>query len=288
MKPASFTYHAPQTLNEAAKLLKSLSGEDACVLAGGQSLVPMMALRLTRPAHLVDINIIEELGALTNTGDELRIGATVRHARFHSATGLGPLGPLLADVVRHIAHYPIRQRGTFGGSIAHADPASEWCLVAATLGGSMRLISADGAKDVSTTEFFEGAMATTRADDEILCEVALPQINPNTKWAFEEFSMRAGDFAQAMTLVVFDIEDEKMKNARIGVGGIEPCPRRITAAEEILNGSVPTPEILASAAAAVASELEATDDWQGTTADKCVMTGSLVRRTLQAAMEKTF
>lgn len=287
MKPAPFAYHAPHTLDEAASLLQSLPNEDTCILAGGQSLVPMMALRLTHPAHLVDINNIDELNRLTGTDGFLRIGATVRHARFHSATGLGALGPLLSHVAQHIAHYPIRQRGTFGGSIAHADPASEWCLVAVTLDGSIKLATADDTRDLPVKDFFAGAMTTSRADDEILCEVSLPQINANTKWAFEEFAMRAGDFAQAMTLVVFDIENGKVANARIGVGGAESFPRRIASAEDVLNGSAPTSDLFAAAEDAIANALEPVGDWQGSTADKCAMAGALVRRSLQAAMEKT-
>src|SRR6195256_6535362 len=137
MKPAAFRYHAPKTIEEAVETLAEVAGEDGRVLAGGQSLVPIMAFRLARPAHLVDINGVAELGRMATTGDKLTIGACVRHAAFYGEVVAGPLGRLLATVVRHIGHHPIRTRGTFCGSLAHADPASEWCLVAATLDAEM-------------------------------------------------------------------------------------------------------------------------------------------------------
>ena len=133
MKSVPFRYHAVQTIDEAVAVLGQVAPEDGRILAGGQSLVPTMAFRLARPAHLVDINAVEDLERLAVDGDELSIGACVRHAAFHRPVADGPLGTLLSEVVRNIAHYPIRQRGTFCGSLAHADPASEWCLVAATL-----------------------------------------------------------------------------------------------------------------------------------------------------------
>ena len=133
MKPAPFIRHVPRTVAEAVRILGEVAPQDGRILAGGQSLVPIMAFRLAKPAHLVDINEIEELGKIGCDGKMLRIGACVRHAAFHRPVVEGPLGALLAHVARHIAHYPIRVRGTFCGSLAHADPASEWCLVASTL-----------------------------------------------------------------------------------------------------------------------------------------------------------
>src|SRR5215472_12814926 len=130
MKPAPFAYHAPKTVDEAVAILAQVAAQDGRILAGGQSLVPTMAFRLARPAHLVDINGIAALARLAAADGKLAIGACVRHAAFYRGAAEGPLGRLLADVVRHIAHHPIRTRGTFCGSLAHADPASEWCLVA--------------------------------------------------------------------------------------------------------------------------------------------------------------
>src|SRR6266849_4798596 len=174
MKPAPFRYHAPKTIEEAVETLAEVASEDGRVLAGGQSLVPIMAFRLARPAHLVDINGVEALRRLAGEGERLCIGACVRHAAFHHPVADGPLGRLLATVVRHIAHYPIRTRGTFCGSIAHADPASEWCLVAATLDAEMVAVSARGTRTIAAAEFFGGIMTTALTEDELLAEVRLP------------------------------------------------------------------------------------------------------------------
>src|SRR5215468_4707432 len=154
MKPAPFRYHAPRTIDEAVTLLAEVAPLDGRVLAGGQSLVPIMAFRLTRPAHLVDINGVDALRRLAVEGERLCIGACVRHSAFHRPVVDGPLGHLLSTVVRHIAHHPIRTRGTFCGSVAHADPASEWCMVAATLKAAIVLRSARGTRAVAANDFF--------------------------------------------------------------------------------------------------------------------------------------
>src|SRR6516162_6703475 len=167
MKPAPFRYHAPKTIEEAVETLAEVASEDGRVLAGGQSLVPIMAFRLARPAHLVDINGIDSLASLAVKGGQMAIGACIRHAAFHSPVVEGPLGSLLTTVVRHIAHHPIRTRGTFCGSIAHADPASEWCTVAATLDAEIVLRSTRGSRAVAAKDFFTGIMTTVREDDEL-------------------------------------------------------------------------------------------------------------------------
>ena len=203
MKPAPFEYHAPATVDDAVAILAEVAPEDGRVLAGGQSLAPTMAFRLARPGHLVDINRIAGLDRIAVQGDALSIGAIARHAAFHTPVVEGKLGALLAGVVRHIAHYPIRTRGTFCGSIAHADPASEWCLVAATLDAQMTARSVRGTRTIPADEFFDWAMVTTLADDELLIETTLPLLSDDTRWGFCEFSRRAGDYAIAMALVAY-------------------------------------------------------------------------------------
>src|SRR5579862_5437972 len=149
MKPAAFVYHAPKTIDEAVRLLAEVAPQDGRVLAGGQSLVPTMAFRLARPAHLVDINGVKGLDRLEVSDGKLVIGACVRHAAFERPVCDGPLGKFLSDVVRHIAHYPIRNRGTFCGSLAHADPASEWAAVVAALDGEVLAKSARGERVIA-------------------------------------------------------------------------------------------------------------------------------------------
>src|SRR5215468_6942165 len=203
MKPAPFRYHAPKTIEEAVETLAEVASEDGRVLAGGQSLVPIMAFRLARPAHLVDINGVEALRRLAVEGERLCIGACVRHAAFHHPVVDGPLGRLLATVVRHIAHYPIRTRGTFCGSIAHADPAAEWCLVAAALEAEMVARRATGTRTIPAQDFFRGIMTTALSEDELLTEVRLPMLPADTRFGFYEFNRRAGDFAIAMAVATY-------------------------------------------------------------------------------------
>src|SRR5258706_8127646 len=184
MKPAAFRYHAPKTLVEAVATLAEVAPDDGRVLAGGQSLVPIMAFRLARPPHLVDINGVTGLGHLRVTEKTLAIGACVRHAAFYRPAEEGPLGTLLSKVVGHIAHHPIRTRGTFCGSIAHADPASEWCLVVATLGAEMVAQSRRGRRVIAAADFFSGIMSTVLEEDELLIEARLPLLPPDTHFGF--------------------------------------------------------------------------------------------------------
>lgn len=210
MKPAPFTRHVPRTLAEALKILSTVASQDGRILAGGQSLVPIMAFRLAKPAHLVDINEVEGLDRLASDGKILSIGARVRHAAFHKPVADNPLGKLLSHVARHIAHYPIRMRGTFCGSLAHADPASEWCLVSATLNAVMVAKSTRGEREITAKDFFQGIMSTALVDDELLAEVRLPLLAGDAKFGFNEFSLRAGDFAMAASLVTYRLQGGKI------------------------------------------------------------------------------
>ena len=260
MKPASFQYHAPKTVDEAVAVLAAVAPADGRVLAGGQSLVPTMAFRLARPAHLVDINGIRELERITISDGKVAIGACVRHAAFYRPVADGPLGRLLSSVVRHIAHHPIRTRGTFCGSLVHADPASEWCLVVATLGAEMVAQSRNGRRVIAAADFFAGIMTTALKEDELLIEARLPLLPSDTRFGFYEFSRCAGDFAIAMALATYRLADGRMVEPRVGIGGAEPNPRRITEAERILEGQKPGAEAFAAAATAAAKAVEAMDD----------------------------
>jgi aerobic carbon-monoxide dehydrogenase medium subunit len=261
MKPAPFRYHAPKTIAEAVETLAEVAPEDGRVLAGGQSLVPIMAFRLARPAHLVDINGVEALSRLAVEDGKLCIGACVRHAAFHKPVVDGPLGPLLATVVRHIAHYPIRTRGTFCGSLAHADPASEWCLVVAALEGEMVAQSTAGTRVIPARDYFQGIMSTALKDDELLIEVRLPMLPEDTRCGFYEFNRRAGDFALAMAVATFRIRDGVMIEPRLAVGSVEAKPRRIAQAEEALAGRPPERAAFEAAAEAVEAAVDPLDDF---------------------------
>jgi carbon-monoxide dehydrogenase medium subunit len=283
MKPAPFQYHAPKTVDEAVAVLAQVAPQDGRVLAGGQSLVPTMAFRLARPAHLVDINGIAELDRITSQDGKLAIGACVRHAAFYRPVTEGPLGRLLSGVVRHIAHHPIRTRGTFCGSLVHADPASEWCLVAATLGAEMVAQSESGRRVIAAADFFAGIMTTALKEEELLVEARLPLLPPDTRCGFYEFSRRAGDFAVAMALVTYRLQDGRMMEPRVGVGGAEPNARRIVAAEQALAGQTPGREAFAAAAEAAAREVDAMEDSNYSAAYRRDLVRTVTQRALAQA-----
>jgi len=283
MKPAPFEYHAPRTVAEAVALLAEVAPRDGRVLAGGQSLVPAMALRLALPAHLVDINGVRDLDRLVVEGGELVIGACVRHAAFHRPVADGPLGALLAQVARHIAHYPIRTRGTFCGSLAHADPASEWCVVAATLGATMVARSVRGARTIAAADYFQGAMTTALAADELLAETRLPLLPPDTRFGFCEFSRRAGDYAIAMALTTYRLRNGIMTEPRVGVGGVESAPRRIARAEAALEGKRPGADAFRAAADAVAGSVAPVNDVQYPARYRRDVARAMTRRALESA-----
>jgi carbon-monoxide dehydrogenase medium subunit len=283
MKPAPFTRHVPKTLDEAVHMLADVAADDGRVLAGGQSLVPIMAFRLARPAHLVDINGVAGLERLAVDSVMLRIGALVRHAAFHKPVIDGPLGRLLSAVVKHIAHYPIRTRGTFCGSIAHADPASEWCLLAATLDATMIANSVRGERAIPARAFFEGLMSTALAEDELLAEVRLPLLARDTRFGFQEFSRRAGDFAIASALVTWRSPDGAMRDVRVGVGGAEASPRRIAQAEAVLEAKPPGDAVFRAAAEAAADAIDPIEDHQIDAAYRRDLVRALVRRALESS-----
>jgi len=283
MKPARFRYHAPKTIEEAVDTLAEVAADDGRVLAGGQSLVPIMAFRLARPAHLVDINGVDALRRLAVDGERLCIGAGVRHATFHKPVIDGPLGWLLAAVVRHIAHYPIRTRGTFCGSIAHADPAAEWCLVAAALEAAMVARSAGGTRIIPAQDFFRGIMTTALNEDELLTEVRLPILPADSRFGFYEFNRRAGDFALAMALVTFRLQDGVIWEPRVAVGGVEPQPRRMVDAERALAGRAAERAAFEAAAAAVASAVDPLEDAVTSATYRRDLARTVTRRALEQA-----
>lgn len=283
MKPAPFSYHAPTTL-EAMLALLAEGGEDGKVIAGGQSLLPMMNFRLARPARLFDLNGVAELDFLRVEDGVLRIGALARHAAFHRPPCPGPTGALLATAVRHIAHYPIRERGTFAGSIAHADPASEWCLVATTLGAEIVARSRAGERTIAAGDFFHAALATALRADELVTEIRLPVLDGRWRTGFCEHARRVGDFAIAMTAVALRVESGAVREARIGVGGVEDRPSRQPAAEQALVGRPVHAGALAAAAEAVARGVKPMEDLHADAAYRRHLVRTTTLRALEGAL----
>lgn len=260
MKPAAFEYHAPRTVEEAVALLAAVAPLDGRVLAGGQTLVPAMAMRLARPGHLVDINGVAGFDRLEITAEGLRIAPCVRHAALGPERVPGPLGRLLGLARRHIAHYPIRTRGTFCGSLANADAASEWCLVALALDATLTARSERGTRQLPVDDFLVGYMTTALEPDELLVDAFLPALPPETRVGFYEFSRRAGDFAEVMALATFELRDGLVTAPRIAVGGIESRSRRLHGAEAALAGQRLDEAGLRRAADAAMAEVEPPED----------------------------
>lgn len=260
MKAASFHYHAPKSFEAALAILAEVAPEEGRVLAGGQTLVPTMALRLSRPMHLVDINGIAGADRLVVQDGALSIGPCVRHAALGPGAIPGPLGRLMAAMQRQIAHLPIRERGTFCGSLANADPASEWCLLAITLGAEMIVSHHGGSRRLLADEFLQGIMTTALRPEEMLTEVRLALLPAETCVGFHEVSRRAGDFAQAMAVATFTLRDGRITAPRIGLGAVESQPRRLPDAEAVLVGQRPSAALFQAAVLAAIPCLNPMDD----------------------------
>ncbi len=283
MKPAEFEYHAPETLGEVTQLLHRFADE-ARILAGGQSLVPMMNLRLARPEHIIDINRVAELEQFSVQGETIRIGALVRHCAFLNVPTDDPLGRLLATVAHNIGHVPIRVRGTFAGSIAHADPASEWCVVAATLDGELIAESNAGQRLIPAARFFLASFTTDLKADEMLAEVRLPLLGDTARFGFGEFSRRAGDLALTMVLAVLWLDGGRIEKARIGIGGAANRAMRLPQAEALLNGQSPTPALLRQAGEVAAESFSPIEDIHASAAYRRDLVRALTRRALERAL----
>ncbi len=291
MKPARFAYTAPETLQETLETLDSY-GDEAKVLSGGQSLVPMMNFRLARPEVIVDIGRVSGLDGLSLANGKLTVGARVIHARLEAPQVDVPAGPsrplggvlgsLLPAVARFVGHLPIRVRGTFGGSIAHADPAAEWCILARTLDAEMVALRRGGERAIAAGDFFQTVFTTALEPEELLAAVRLPALGDDWRAGFCEFSRRAGDFAivAAMSAVRLESASGVIAEARIGVGGVAGVPVRLPDAEATLLGETPSAELHAAAAAAAAAEVDPVGDLHGSATYRRDLVRVLVSRAL--------
>jgi carbon-monoxide dehydrogenase medium subunit len=288
VKPPSFSYEAPDTVEEALALL-SRHGEGAKLLAGGQSLVPMMSFRLARPEVLIDLNGVAGLDGIRVDGDRLRIGGMVRHHALEREVVADPLGRLLAAAARHVGHLPIRMRGTLGGSLAHADPAAEWCLIATTLDAELVLQSERGTRVVGAADFFRSTFMTAIEPDEILREASLPLLGPDASVAFAEFSRRDGDFAMAAVAVALALEGDTIREARIGLGGLGGRPVRAREAEAALAGREATPDAFREAAALAGLHADPMSDIHASGEHRSRVVEVLTRRALESAgLQRSF
>ena len=282
MKLPSFDYACPTTLPEAVQLLAA--HEDAKLLAGGQSLVPMLAFRLLQPAVLVDLRKLADLRGIKMTENGVTLGAMTRWRDIEDDARLSTAHPLLKAAIAHVAHYQIRNRGTVGGSLAHADPAAEMPGIALTCEAEIAVVGKSGARVIKAADFFTGALTTALAADEIIVELRLPPWPKGRRWGFQEFARRRGDFAMAAAAVFYDEDAHgRANNAHIGVIGVADRPLRLGAVEALLDGQTIDEATIAAAEAAAAAAVDPSDDIHASAAYRRALAGTMVERALLQA-----
>ncbi len=284
MKLPPVDYAAPGTLSEAVDLLAEYQDE-ASVLAGGQSLIPLLALRLAQPALLIDINGVAELAGVSVTDGWVAIGAMTREYVAEESGTVADAVPLLAAALPLIGHEAIRSRGTVGGSLAHADPAAELPAVARALDAEFVVRGPDGERVVSAAEWFEGYLTTSRRPDELLTGVRFPAAGAGTGVSFQEVARRHGDFAMVGLATSVTLDDGTITDARLAFAGVSDVPARATAAEEILAGQRPSAELFDEAARQAAADIDPPSDLHGSAEYRKKVAAALVRRGLREAVD---
>src|ERR1041385_475526 len=284
VKPAAFQYLAPRSVAEAVAFL-SEHGDEAKVIAGGQSLVPMMAFRLATPPVLIDLNGVAELEHARIDGDVVVLGAMARHAGVQTLEGLARRAPVIAEGVALIGHPAIRNRGTVGGSLAHADPAAEWPGILLALDGEVEATGPGGRRAVAARGLIDTSSTTTLQPDELITEVRLPL--PRGGSAFVEFAQRHGDFALAGVAAVLRTSNEgTVEDASIALIGVGDTPVRAVQAESLVRGAEPTDEAFDEVARAVESAVDPLSDVHGSSAYRRRLAGALTRRALRLARDR--
>lgn len=282
MKLPPFEYACPTTVSEAVALLASHDGE-AKPLAGGQSLVPMLAFRVASPSLLVDLRKLAELRQIKIADDGVTLGAMVRWREILDDARLRKAHPLLVAAVEHVAHYQIRNRGTVGGSLAHADPAAELPGVVVTCEAKIAVVGKSGGRVIDAANFFEGPLMTALKPDEIITEIRFPAWPAKRRFGFQEFARRRGDFALAAAMLFYDEDGGRVRNAHVGAIGVGDTPLRLTAVEQAINGNVIDEATLTKAEAAASASVDPHDDIHAGGAYRKALIGVMVERALRAA-----
>lgn len=283
MKPASFDYHAPTSVDDALALLKSHAG-DARLLAGGQTLLPMMNFRLARPAAIIDINRIPALAYIQRVGDVIRIGAMTRQRAIEFSPVVAADLPVLHEAIKFVGHLPTRSRGTIGGSIANADPAAEIPMVLQLLEAEVEVRGPQGQRNIAADQLFLDAMTTSLTPEEMLVEVRLPVVPQGAGVAVEEFARRHGDFAIAAVGVMILGDGERCRRARIATAGVSSQSTRLRAAEQLLEEQGMGQAIIAEAAKMAAQGVEPLSDNNASAEFRRHLTSVLAERALQRAV----
>lgn len=286
MKPSAFEYFAPSTVEEAMELLERY-GEEAKILAGGQSLIPMMNFRVARPKVLVDINQIKELAYIREEGGELAIGSLTRQRTVEVSTSVRERCPILAEAISYIGHLPIRFRGTIGGSLVHADPSAEIPITICGLDGKMKIAGPSGERVLRADEFFLTYLTSSLEPSEVLVEVRVPTLPSNTGWSFLEFSRRYGDFGMVAVACLLFMEDKgRCRKASIALGGVAPTPIRAVEAEKIFAGQVITESLIDEAGIKVSQAADPESDYHASAEYRKDMAKVFTRRGLREAWNK--
>jgi carbon-monoxide dehydrogenase medium subunit len=284
MKPARFEYRAPNTLEEAVALLAA--DPEAKPIAGGQSLMPVLNFRLAAPTMLVDLRRVGGLDEIAIGADGVRLGAKVRWRDIEADRRLAIAHPLLQEAVAHVAHYQIRNRGTVGGSLAHADPAAELPGIAVTCDGEIRVVGPAGQRTISAHEFFIGPLSTALRPDELITELRLPMWPAERRWAFREFARRHGDFALAGVALFYDLDpDGRAHDAHVGVIGACSRPHRLGPVEAALNGRVIDGTAIEAAAKAASAAVDPPNDLHADADYRRALVGTLTHRALTTAAQ---
>jgi carbon-monoxide dehydrogenase medium subunit len=284
MKLPPVEYEAPTTVAEAIDLLAE-HGDEASVLAGGQSLIPLLALRLARPEVLIDINGIDELSGVSAANGHVAIGATTREYVAEESGTVADTLPLLAAALPLIGHEAIRSRGTIGGSLAHADPAAELPAVARALDAEFVVRGPSGMRVIPAAQWFDGYLTTSRRPDELLAEVRFPAAGPGTGVSFEEVARRHGDFAIVGLAASLVFSDGVISEARLAFAGVSDVPVRAAAAEDLLAGERPSAELFDEAARRATEDLDPPADLHGSSDYRKTVAATVVRRGLRAAAD---
>lgn len=284
MKPAAFSYHRPASLEEA--LVQLARTDNAKVIAGGQSLGPMMNMRLAAPAALVDLNDLTELSYVRDTGGMLEVGALTRHHQVEESELVRRSCPLLAQAARTIGHYAIRQRGTLGGSLAHADPSAQLALVAVTLGAQINIVSVRGQRTVPASDFFVAVMATVLEPDEVIRSVCFPKAAAQEGTAYLPFNRRHGDFAIVAVATTVSLHEARVASLRLGLSGNSPVPLVHGALASRFAGRIPDAAWIAELARAARDAVAPEDDARIPAVYRKELTETLVQRAMARALER--
>ena len=284
MKPPPFRYSSPTTVADAVALLVEHADDDPRVLAGGQSLVPLMNFRLAQPGRLIDLRRVAGLDQVRVEGDVLVIGAMVRQSTVERSPEVAVTAPLLAEALHHVAHPPIRHSGTVVGSIAHADPAAELPAVALAMDAEMTAVGPTGERRIPAADFFLGPFTTALEPDEILTEVRFPASTGGH--AFVEFARTHGNFAIVGIAVRAAVSDGRVQRMAVAASGLGPTPLRLTGAEQALTGVVPDAAAVAAAVEAGTAGLEPAGDLQAATATRIDIATTCLRRAIERALER--